>query len=136
MYSSSRKGKQSVKTSKLATSLSLRNVRPHPVVAKSKETTDQVMLKPSFLFTSANMDATTLTGHVGDLNAANQAGKSDVSDVVGVVSPRCLRRSFVGLLLTSVMMVYRKSSLCSRNFRLRLFLQKIFFEYVYNRMPM
>lgn len=94
------------------------------------------MLKPSFLFTLANMDATTLTGHVRDLNAANQAGKSDVSDVVGVVSPRCLRRSFVGLLLTSVMMVYRKSSLCSRNFRLRLFLQKIFFEYVYNRMPM
>ncbi|OWZ75681.1 transcription elongation factor S-II [Cryptococcus neoformans Bt85] len=35
------------------------------------------MLKPSFLFTSANMDATTLTGHVRDLNAANQAGKSD-----------------------------------------------------------
>ncbi|UOH81862.1 transcription elongation factor S-II [Cryptococcus neoformans] len=47
------------------------------LLPKSKETTDQVMLKPSFLFTLANMDATTLTGHVRDLNAANQAGKSD-----------------------------------------------------------
>ena len=90
------------------------------------------MVKPSFSLTLANMDATTLTGHVKELNAANQAGKSDVSDAVGVVSPRCLRRSFVGLLLTSMMMIYRKLSLCSRNFRLRLFLQKISFEYVSN----
>lgn len=40
------------------------------------------------------MDATTLTGHVKELNAANQAGKSDVSGALGVGSQSCLRQFF------------------------------------------
>lgn len=77
------------------------------------------------------MDATTLTGHVKELNAANQAGKSDVSGALGVVSPMCLRRSFVHRVLTGGMTVYRKLSLYSRNCKLRLSPQKTSSEYVF-----